>query len=210
MKTPLVEHSSEAPGAVTARPANAAVWVVWLALVAISVAGRLWQPAANVTPLTGAAIAAGSVFSNPLVAASVPVTALAISNLVLPGYGPGLGGLCMAAVVATALSWPVLVGAVFRRSTARAAGRITTLVGGTLASSLVFFFATNFAHWALGNDYPHTATGLFSCFVAGLPFYRWMPLGDLAWTGFFVGGLAALGRLSPALRPLFASPANAA
>ena len=26
----------------------------------------------------------------------------------------------------------------------------------------------------------------------------------------FIGGLAALGRLSPAVRPLFASPANAA
>ena len=210
MKTSPVEQSQSSSGSVTARPSGHAVWVVWLALVAISVAGRLWQPAPNVTPLAGAAIAAGTVFANPLVAASVPVAALAISNLVLPGYGPGLGGLCMAAVVYASLAWPVLVGGMVRRMSARTAGRITTLVGGALASSLVFFFTTNFAHWALGNDYPHTASGLLACFAAGLPFYRWMPLGDLAWTSGFVGGLTALGRLSPAFRPLFASPANAA
>ena len=65
---------------------------VWLALVALAIGGRLWQPSWNgeplwhATPLAAVALAAGFLFANPLIAATVPLTALAISNLALPGY----------------------------------------------------------------------------------------------------------------------------
>lgn len=177
---------------------------VWFVLVAVSVAGRLWQPAYNVTPLAGAAIAAGAVFSSPLVAASVPVAALAISNLALPGYGLSGGGFVMSAVIYAAIAWPVLMGGMVRN------GRLVTVVGGALASSLVFFLSTNFAHWCLSNDYPHTVPGLLSCFAAGLPFYRWMPVGDVAWSLAFMGGLAAFGVGATASRPISSHPVNAA
>lgn len=177
---------------------------VWFMLVAVSVAGRLWQPAFNVTPLAGAAIAAGAVFPNPLVAATVPLAALGISNLVLPGFGSSAGSLLMAAVVYAALTWPVLMGGRVRN------GRWLTVVGAALASSLVFFLATNFAYWCLSNDYPHTFAGLLACYAAGLPFYRWMPVGDVAWTLVFTGGLAALGRFAGSSQPNSSQSANAA
>jgi hypothetical protein len=159
--------------------------LVWFVLVAVSVVGRLWQPAWNVTPLMGAAIASGAAFSHPAVAASVPLTALAVSNLVLPGYGDDWKGLVMAAVIAAALCWPVLLGGLVRRR------RIATIVGGALAGSLVFYLSTNFATWLLTDMYPHTAEGLLACYVAALPFFRWMPVGDVAWTLALVGGLFA-------------------
>jgi len=46
---------------------------------------------------------------------------------------------------------------------------------------LVFYLTTNFACWLLFEGYPKTAEGLGACYVAALPFYRWMPVGDLAW-----------------------------
>ena len=183
---------------------------VWFALVAVSVAGRLWQPAASVTPLAGAALAAGAVFSSPLVAASVPLSALAISNLVLPGYGDSFSGWVMAGVIYAAFAWPVLLGGVVRK------GRLLAILGGALASSLVFFLATNFAHWCLTDDYPHTAAGLLACYAAGLPFYRWMPVGDVAWTLACIGGLACVPGLAPfggaaaRARPISSHPVNAA
>ena len=186
------------------RPPVATLCVVWCVLVAVSVVGRLWQPAFNVTPLAGAAIAAGAVFPSPLVAATVPLTALAISNLVLPGYGTSAGGLVMAAVIYAAFAWPVLLGGLVR------SGRVLTIVGSGLASSLVFFLSTNFAHWCLSNDYPHTAAGLFACYAAGLPFYRWMPVGDVAWSLAFVGGLAAFGAIASSPRRISSHPVNAA
>jgi hypothetical protein len=186
------------------RPPFAVLCGVWCVLVAVSVAGRLWQPAYNVTPFAGAAIAAGAVFSSPMVAASVPVAALAISNLALPGYGLSGGGFLMAAVIYAAISWPVLMGGMVRN------GRLATVVGGALASSLVFFLSTNFAHWCLSNDYPHTAAGLLSCFAAGLPFYRWMPVGDVAWSLAMMGGLVASGVVATDSRPISSHPVNAA
>jgi hypothetical protein len=186
------------------RPPFATLCGVWFVLVAVSVAGRLWQPAFNVTPLAGAAIAAGAVFPNPLVAVTVPLAALSISNLVLPGYGSAAGGLIMAAVIYAACAWPVLLGGIVRN------GRLFSIAGGALASSLVFFLSTNFAHWCLSNDYPHTVAGLVACYTAGLPFYRWMPVGDVAWSLAFMGGLAAFGAVASSPRLISSHPAKAA
>jgi hypothetical protein len=173
---------------------------VWFVLVAVAVIGRLWQPSWrgeplwNVTPMAGVALAAGAVMPNAAVAASVPLAALAISNLVLPGYGTA----AMAVIVFAATAWPVLL-ARFVRS-----GKWTAVLGGALASSLVFFLSTNFACWALTTMYPHTAAGLAECFVAALPFYRWMPVGDLAWTAAIFGGMKAVALVRPAVADLTA------
>lgn len=146
--------------------------VLWVALVAVGVAGRLWQPAWNVTPMAGIALVAGATFGTPLLAASVPLATLLLSNVWLPEYGSAALGL----VVFGASIWPVVLGPVVRK------GKLRALCGGALASSLVFFASTNFAYWLLFEGYPRTATGLGACYIAALPFYRWMPLGDLAWT----------------------------
>lgn len=177
------------PGSLRVMPA--ALAVVWVALVALGVAGRLWQPAWNVTPMAAVALAAGVVFPNPVVAAGVPLAALALSNLGLDAYD----SLPMAAVVLAATVWPVLLGGMLRRtaSGSRAAAVIAPLAGA-LASSLVFFVTTNLAFWWFTAEYPHTAEGLLACFAAALPFYRWMPVGDVAWTAATFAGLAALAR----------------
>lgn len=174
------------------QPLGAAL--VWSALVAVAVLGRLWQPTWqgeplwNVTPMAAVALAAGTVFGSPLVAASVPLAALAISNLVLPAYG----SVAMAAVVYAAMAWPVVLGPLVRRASGRGSlARAATLAGGSLASSLVFFLTTNLACWVLDDGlYPRTAAGLAACYTAALPFYRWMPVGDLVWTAILFGGMA--------------------
>lgn len=152
---------------------------VWVALVAVGIAGRVWQPTYNVTPLVGLALVAGALFPSRLVAASVPAAALALSNLALPGGG-AYGSWVMAAVIYAAFMWPVLAGPLVRRH------RMAAAIGGSLAGSLVFYLSTNFVHWCFGSDYPHTLAGLGECYVAALPFYRWMPVGDLVWTAALV------------------------
>ena len=202
---PLNRNSASGRGSVSMQA------VVWLALVALAVAGRLWQPTWNgeqlwhATPLAAVALAAGFLFANPLVAASVPLAALAVSNLVLPGYG----SLGVAAVVYAATAWPVLLGTCGVLGQDRP--RWLAVVGGSLATSLVFFLSTNLAHWAFMADYPRTMAGLGECFVAALPFYRWMPVGDAAWTlatfGLIVAArMAAEAAATRRLRPQGISP----
>lgn len=163
-----------------------AVAAAWLALVAVAVAGRIWQPEWNgvrlwnVTPLTAIALAAGALFANRTLAAAAPLAALAITNLVEPGYG----NWGVAAVVYAASAWPVLLGGVVNRH------RWAAVIGGAAAGSVVFFLATNLAHWAFTADYDRSAAGLAACFAAAVPFYR--PLGDVAWTLAVFAGIAAV------------------
>ena len=157
--------------------------LAWLALVGIGILGRLWQPVYGVSPMIGLGLCAGALFPNRFIAASVPAVALAASNLALPGGG-SYGSWTMAAIIYAAFIWPVLMGGMVLRR------RFWGAIGGALVGSLVFYLATNAAHWWLTADYPHTATGLIECYVAGLPFYRWTPVGDLAWSLGLTSGLA--------------------
>jgi len=189
------------------RLASTTLAVVWLMLVVLAVVGRAWQPASHVTPLAAVSLAAGAAFPSLILAASVPVAALAIGNLFLPPYG----SLTMAAVVYAALAWPVVLGRVGLLGGLGRGTRWLNVVGGALASSLVFFFATNVAHWLLTDMYPRTAAGLGACLVAALPFHRWMPVGDVVWSlavfGLFAGmaamadAIASRRRLAPARIP---------
>ncbi|MDO7682549.1 MAG: hypothetical protein MUQ52_08690 [Pirellulales bacterium] len=169
---------------------------IWLALVAVGVCGRLWQPAYNVTPFAAIGLAAGSLFGISLAAASVPIVALVISNMVLPGYGSTI----MTFVVYVSLACPVLFGGLVQRQ-----GWIAVL-GGSLASSLIFFITTNFATWALSELYPHTLSGLTTCYIAALPFYRWMPVGDAVWSISLFSTLVAVGRIQQLVQPVQAIP----
>lgn len=191
--TNLYRDRGTVPGRTPVLP-PATLAVAWVLLVALAVAGRAWQPAAHVTPLAAVSMAAGAIFPSTLLAASVPVAALAIGNLFLPPYG----SVAMAVVVFAALSWPVILG---RAGVLGVVGRDTrwrAVIGGALASSLVFFFATNVAHWLLTDMYPRTAAGLTACLIAALPFHRWMPVGDVAWSLGLFGVLSLAAFRSPA------------
>ena len=46
-------------------------------------------------------------------------------------------------------------------------------VAGAILGPTSFFVVSNFGVWASGfNGYPHTVTGLATCYLAGVPFYR--------------------------------------
>ena len=169
---------------------------LWFALVAIGVCGRLWQPTYNVTPFAAIGLAAGSLFGISLTAVAVPIVALVISNVALPGYDSS----AMALVVYVSFACPVLFGSLVKRQ-----GWVA-VIGGSLASSLIFFVTTNFATWALTQLYPHTLAGLTTCYIAALPFYRWMPVGDVVWSIGLFTVLVAVSRIQQLVQPVQAVP----
>jgi hypothetical protein len=67
------------------------------------------------------------------------------------------------------------------------------VAGATLASSVGFFLASNFAVWVGGAlaMYPRTLAGLLECYAAAVPFFRNSVIGDLVFAGAFFG-LSAL------------------
>jgi hypothetical protein len=75
------------------------------------------------------------------------------------------------------------------------------VLGGAAAGSLVFFLATNLAHWAFTSQYEHSPAGLAACFTAALPFYR--PLGDVGWSLAVFAGIVAVREACGALAERF-------
>ncbi len=167
--------------------------LAWVVLVGIGILGRLWQPVYGVSPLIGIGLCAGALFANRFAAASVPIVALAASNFALPGGG-SYGSWTMAAIIYAAFTWPIFMGGLVRSH--RGLGAL----GGALAGSLVFYLTTNLAHWWLTTDYIHTPAGLIECYLAALPFYRWTPVGDVAWSLALSAALVAVPALARPFR----------
>jgi hypothetical protein len=70
----------------------------------------------------------------------------------------------------------------------------------SLLASIQFFLVTNFGSWlALSKEpgpilYAPTPAGLIQCYVAGLPFFGYTLVGDLAYCGLLFGAHALLAR----------------
>lgn len=174
-----------------AQPHNAApsskLWLdlaLVVFLIGFDVIVRLVPHTPGVWPFAASALFAGRMLRLPALSIVVPVVAVLLSNLVLPGDDWKI-----TLAICLAVTLPAFLGIASRRWR----GAIPVVVA-MLASSLVFFAVTNFAVWAFGTMYPHTGAGLIACYVAGLPFLDKTVLGDLFWCAVLFGGAFALNR----------------
>jgi hypothetical protein len=61
------------------------------------------------------------------------------------------------------------------------------ILGGSILSAVIFFITTNFAVWAFSSWYARDITGLWQCYLMGLPFLRNSLLGNLFYTSIIFG-----------------------
>lgn len=171
---------------------NSDHWVFVL-LVAIAVAGRMGRFDWNFTPVAAAALFAGFYFRSRLVAALVPLAALAISDLAEPTHS----NRWVLLSVWAAMLLPAMLGPWLRN----AATRIQTIRRGTISAMLpatLFFVTTNFVVWAVGSatgshvSYSPDLAGLASCYAAGIPFYAKMLAGDVFYMATLFGAWALI------------------
>ena len=161
-------------------------------LLGVGVLARVLPHPPNVTPLTALALFGGAMLPRRW-AVLLPLGIIMLSDLVL-----GLHE-----TIAFTWAGVALIGSIgwwLRRQTSL--GRV--MFASLLASSL-FFILTNAGVWLLGERgtmYPHTAQGLWTCYVAALPFYRNALLGDLLMTvGVFQSYAWLARRVAPARVP---------
>jgi hypothetical protein len=160
---------------------------LWIGMVVLAAGARLLPHPWNFTPVIAMALFAGSHARKTGIAALATLSALVLSDAIL-----GFSGDFWFVYAATLV--PVLLGRLIRNKPGVAA-----VGSAALASSLSFFVITNFMVWATGGLYPHTASGLATSFVAGIPFYQNQVLGDAFYTVALFGGYALLSR---AFRPV--------
>jgi hypothetical protein len=154
-----------------------------VSLIVMAVTLRVLPHPANFAPVAAVAIFGGAILPRRL-AIWTPVAAMMASDLII-----GLHNLilvtwgCYALIALASSRWLKRPG--FKKG-----------LGLTMASSLFFFFATNFAVWIWGGMYEHTLSGLSQCFSMALPFFRNTALSDLIYTGALFGAYYLAVRLS--------------
>ncbi|TWU00111.1 hypothetical protein Pla108_10550 [Botrimarina colliarenosi] len=160
-------------------------------LVTIGVVGRWGQPDWCVTPLAAVGLLAGYALPRRW-AIATPLTAMLISDAMLPSYG----SLGVAVAVYAAMATAPLLGSLLRRPLPSRSAGLARLTALSLTPAMVFFFTTNFAVWAFQSHYAKTAAGLAECYLAALPFLRRMLAGDAAFVAVLFGAAALAGAFS--------------
>lgn len=145
-------------------------------LIAIGVVFRVIPHVPNVAPIGALALFSGFYFRG-WKGLLVPLGAQLLGDALVGFYDRRL----MAAVYASfALSYAM--GKLVRRDY-----QWGSVLAGSLAGALIFFFVTNGAVWLLSVWYPHTLSGLFEAYAMGLPFFRNSLVGDILFSAVFFG-----------------------
>jgi hypothetical protein len=139
-------------------------------LIFLTVLGRLITnhlQIYNFTAMGAGALFAGVVLKDKKYAYAVPILALFLSDLFfelftsIPGFYGGemffvYGGFILV----------TFLGTLIRKATT---GNIFL---ASIASGLVFFLLSNFGTWLFRDMYPHTFSGLLTCYWSAIPFFR--------------------------------------
>ena len=137
-------------------------------LIALGVAGRLLPHPPNFTPMAAIALFAGFIFVKRYMAiVAVVLTMLLCDYFAFGSLSANWFGSKSMFVVYLALLFPI----VFKNFLQRKLG-VLRVAGAALASSTVFFIATNFAVWAFSPMYAKTFEGLVLCYTMAIPFFQ--------------------------------------
>jgi len=164
-------------------------------MIAAAAAARLIPHPPNFTPIAAIALFGGACFRDLSAAFAVPLGAMVLSDLVLGLTVYGMRSLLAMPLVYLCFALTVVMGRWIRRT--RSLGSIA---GAALASSVLFYLVTNFGVWAGGERYPKSLEGLAACYLAALPFFRNMVVGNAFYTVLLFGGFALAGQVFPVLR----------
>lgn len=150
--------------------------LIAVVIILLAAGSRLVEHPWNFTPVVAMSIFAGCYLQKRW-AIILPLGAMLASDYFIGFYDwPVMVSVYLSIILAFAIGW-------FLKERLR----WYNVVGASLISSVVFFLLTNFAVWAFFSWYPHTWSGLISCFTLALPFFRNTVAGDLIYTGLFFG-----------------------
>ena len=162
--------------------------VILAVLIALGVAGRLLPHPPNFTPMAAIALFAGFIFIKRYMAVVAVISTMLLCDYFAFGsLSVSWFGSKSMFVVYLALLFPI----VFKNFLQKKLG-VLRIFGAAIASSTVFFLATNFAVWAFSPMYEKTLEGLVLCYTMAIPFFQNTVAGDLIWSGVIFGTYFAL------------------
>ena len=159
-----------------------------LAMLVLAAILRIAPHPWNFTPIGAMALFSGAMVRDRRMAFLLAMVAMLVGDLFI-GFNK------LSPLVYASFAVSVLIGRFLKENRA-----ISRIAGASVLGSVQFFVVTNFGVWAFLNSYPHTATGLLACYVAGVPFFWNTVAGDAVYAALFFGGFALAERFVPGLR----------
>ena len=159
-----------------------------LVLIVLAAALRIAPHPWNFTPVGAMALFSGALLKDRRLTFFFPLAALFLGDIFI-GFHK------LIPIVYASFLINVAIGLWLRERRTMTRISLATLLG-----AIQFFFITNFAVWQFLSGYPHTATGLLACYIAGIPFFWNTLAGDALYAALLFGGFAFAERFLPALR----------
>ncbi len=170
-------------------------------IILLAAMSRLIPHPANFAPIGGMALFGAAYFSKRYWAFIIPIVSMWISDLILNNvvYGEYFDRFVWfyegSLFTYGAFVLIVLLGFMTLKIV-----RVQNLIVTSLIASVLFFFVSNFGVWMSSMIYPHTAEGLISCYIAGLPFFKNTLFGDLFYSAVLFGAFELSVRRFPQLQ----------
>ncbi len=170
-------------------------------LILLTVITRLVPHPANFTPLGAMALFGAAYFSIKHWGILIPLVGFWMSDVLLyftvyQRYLTDVGWLVSLTVFSSLAM--VLIGVlgafIFKRIT------FQRVVLGGLMASVLFFTLSNLGVWLTGRIYPLTMSGLITCFAAGVPFFKYTLMSDIAYSAVLFGTFELLQSKYPVLK----------
>ena len=174
-------------------------WVL-AAMIFVAALTRLLPHPPNFSPVEAVALFGGAYFASRWLALAVPLIAMFLSDMALGLVNGGIYWSYFASVDFLAIYAIIAVSTVLGFGLrGRATG--ARVLGYSLAGSVLFFVASNFATWATAMPgHGACSLSLGSCYVAAIPFFQWTLLGTLFYVALLFGGFALLRQRVPQLQ----------
>ena len=162
--------------------------VILAVLIVLGVAGRLLPHPPNFTPMAAIALFSGFIFMKRYMAILAVVVTMLLTDYFAFGFlSPEWFASKSMWVVYLSLLFPI----VFKNFLQKKLG-LLRITGAALASSTVFFLATNFAVWAFSPMYEKTWSGLVLCYTMAIPFFQNTLAGSAFYGAIMFGGYEGL------------------
>lgn len=152
-------------------------YIIPTLLIILGLSARLLPHPANFAPIGAIALFA-ALYLPKKYALIIPLIAMFISDIFIGFYS--LPIMLSVYIGFTIMS---LIGLLVKKNK-----KFSTIFGGTLVGSILFFLLTNFAVWIFGTMYSHTFSGLIQSYTMAIPFFKNSLLGDLFYSGIIIGG----------------------
>lgn len=143
-------------------------------IIAFGAILRLLPHPPNMAPIAAMALF-GGVYLNRKYALIVPILAMVASDIFL-----GFNASTPLVYASFVLSGVIGLSLKNHKS-------LSGVLGGTIISSIIFFFLTNFNFWYATSLYPKTFDGMIQAYVMAIPFFRNTIMGDIMYVGLFFG-----------------------